>query len=247
MMRNFSYLLLTAILLMVACESESEAPIITGTVKGSIQITDGYGYNLEDRSGVEIVISSDAYSADTTTDYAGNFRFENVPFGKYQLTCTKENYVQETGHADFGHAGGEVATTVSERLLGIPDFGYTVEFIEKNGCYLNIYVTLNEASKSHAGDYYSAAVFYAENPDVDRDNYDDYTIEYGYYPAGDAWNLAFWCCRSYDEVFSDFDSDSVYCRVYPIAYYHNYSEEELLLQPMGKPSNVFSFENPFNR
>jgi hypothetical protein len=247
MTRFFSYLFLVAILLLISCKNESDdAPIIKGTVKGRIQITDSYGYNLNDLSGVEINISSNAYSADTLTDYDGNFLFEDVPFGKYQLTCTKDNYVQQTGHAAFGHAGGEIATTVSEKLLGIPDFGYTIDSMEQvSGCYLRTHIRTYDASKIPAGDYYSIVQFFADTPDVDSDNYDSYYIDYGWLPSGNEWTLSFWCCSAYEPVFSNFTGDSVYCRIYRVPYYHGYSEQEILAQPMGKPSNVFAFKRNF--
>ena len=244
MMRYFSYLFLVAILLLISCENKpDDAPIITGTVKGNIQITDCYGYNLDDLSGVEINISSGTYSADTLTDYDGNFLFEDVPFGKYNLTCTKENYVQQTGHCAFGHAGGEVTTTVNEKLLGIPDFGYIVDSVDRYYCYLNSYVVLNEASKTYAGAYHQVLMFFADTPDVDAESYDTYYIDYGYLPSGNAWKTAFSLCGS--NVFSAFTSDSIYCRVYPMPYYHDYSNEEKLSLPRGKPSNVFAFERNY--
>jgi hypothetical protein len=242
MMRYFSILFLAAVLIVISCEKESEdAPILTGTVKGHIQIADCYGYNLDDRSGVKISISANAYSADTLTDHDGNFLFEDVPFGKYNLTCTKENYVQQTGHCAFGHTGGEVSTTVSETLLGIPDFSYLVDSVERNYCYLNSYVVLNEASKTWAGATYLVLMFFADTPDVDAENYDAYHIDVGYLPAGNAWNMSFSMC--YTDVLSSFTSDSIYCRVYPIPFYYDYSNEEILSLPRGKPSNVFAFEN----
>src|SRR5512145_3075957 len=148
MMRYFSIILMAALLIVISCEKESEdATMITGTVKGHIEIEDCYGYNLDDLSGVKIAIESNTFSADTITDFLGNFQFDDVPFGKYKLTCIKENFVQQTGHATFGHTGGEVATTVSEKLLGIPDFGYMIDSVESEyNCYKNVYVELFDAT-----------------------------------------------------------------------------------------------------
>ena len=243
MMKYLSFILLVTIPLLISCEKEPDAPILKGTVKGHVNITDGYGYALQDLSGVMINIAGNSFSADTITDTNGNFLFENVPFGSYHLTCTKENYVQQTGHCAFGHAGGEVTTTVSETLLGIPDFGYTIDSMEQvSGCYLRTHIRTYDASKIPAGDYYSIVQFFADTPDVDSDIYDSYFIDYGWLPSGNEWTVSFWCCSAYEPVFSNFTGDSVYCRIYRVPYYHGYSEQEILAQPMGKPSNVFAFK-----
>lgn len=246
MMRYFSYLFFTTILILVSCENEpDDGPMITGTVKGHIEIEDCYGYNLDDLSGVQIAIESNTFSADTITDFHGNFQFDDVPFGKYNLTCTKESFVQQTGHAAFGHAGGEVATTVSEKLLGIPDYGYMIDsVISENNCYKNVYVELFDASKVHVDNIYCVAMFFATTPDVDSENYEAYIVDVGAHPSGNAGRMNFFCCDqlTLTPAFSGLAGDLIYCRVYPIPFCYFDEEEEYLTLPMGKPSNVFSFE-----
>jgi hypothetical protein len=119
-MRYFSTFLLAIFLIVISCEKESEnAPILKGTINGQIKIKDCYGYYLDDLAGVQIRISSDTFSADTITDSEGNFVFENVSFGRYNLLCKKENFLQQSTHHSIGHVGGDVATTVNENLIGI--------------------------------------------------------------------------------------------------------------------------------
>jgi len=247
MMRYFSYLFLVAILVVISCEKGSDATMLKGTVKGQIQVTDCYGYDLDDLSGVKINISSGTYSADTITDVHGNFLFNNVPFGKYKLTCTKENFIQQNRRASFGHSGGEIATTVKEQLFGIPDFGYIVDSVERYNCQLNSYLMLNEASKTWGGGIYLVLMFYNDTSDVDSENYDAYQFDLKTLPPGNAWKMFFFCCDIYTghPAYSEITGDSVYCRVYPIPYCYVDTQEEYLSLPMGKPSNVFAFENNF--
>jgi hypothetical protein len=236
MMRYFSYLILAAIPLLISCENEPDnAPIITGTVKGHIEIEDCYGNNLDDLSGVQIAIESNTFSADTITDIQGDFQFDDVPFGKYNLTCTKENYVQQTGHAAFGHTGGGVATTVSEQLLGIPDFGYMIDSVESEyNCYKNVYVELIDATKVYVNNIYCVVMFFATTPDVDSENYEAFHIDVGGHPSGNAGRMNFFCCDqiSATPAFSGL----------PIPFCYFDEDEEYLTLPKGKPSNVFAFK-----
>lgn len=246
MKHYLSRILLIAVPLLISCENdESDAPILKGTVKGNIdKITDGYGYEIQDQSEVIVEISGDSYSADTTTDINGNFRFENVPFGSYHLTCIKENFVEQTGHYTFGHIGGEVATTVSQNLLGIPDFGFIIDSMEQvTRCYLRAHIRTYDASQNLADDYALTLLIFGDTPDVNIDNFDSYAIDYGYLYSGNEWTVSYYTCHNSVSAFSDFTGDSVYCRIYRLPFYKGYSEQEMISLPKGKPSNVFAFKN----
>jgi hypothetical protein len=240
MMRYFPTLLLAACLVVFSCNKESEdAPILKGSVGGHVGIKDCYGYALDDLSGVQVRISSDIFSADTITDVDGNFLFENVPFGKYNLSCTKENFLQQSPGYTFGHVGGEIATTISENLLGIPDFGLLVDSLQQSSCLLGFYVKIIEASKATKATVYWAVMYFNDSPDVDTVNFGTSYADIVILPSQSEGYMSVRLCES--DVFSTFSTDSIYCRMYLAPFCYS-SENAVFSLPRSKPSNVFGFK-----
>lgn len=92
-MRKFYFLVL--ILLLVACEkTEKDTFSYTGDFIGHIMGDSLHWYNGSHYpDAVQVIIDRGDQVFKTNSDSLGNFEFRNIPYGTYNITLLKENYV----------------------------------------------------------------------------------------------------------------------------------------------------------
>src|SRR5664279_1984351 len=93
--------------LVLLFESCKDKELLTGDIIGRITV---YNQDLTasaDNSGVAVSLNRDKTLMETKiTDIRGQYRFENVPYGRYSIDLIKENYVKPAINYTFNHVGG---------------------------------------------------------------------------------------------------------------------------------------------
>jgi hypothetical protein len=89
-----SLLAFTVILITLAtsCGKDDSAPaVLTGTLRGSVQVWNDKATSLTDRSGVTVTIENISGKS-TSTAADGSFQFTDLPYDTYDLTFSKSGY-----------------------------------------------------------------------------------------------------------------------------------------------------------
>ena len=92
-MRIFCFLL--SVLLLLACEkTEKDTFSYTGDFFGHILGDSLHGYyGIHNPGTVQVIFDRGNQVFTTTSDSSGYFEFRNIPYGTYNITLQKENYV----------------------------------------------------------------------------------------------------------------------------------------------------------
>ena len=105
------FILLLGLLWMHGCEVEGPAgidgPWVTGTLQGTIDVTDEFGRDIEDKSGFTVKVENTSLSA--TTDQDGYWRIDSLQTGTYDISCSKQGFVTSRVVA-YSFIGGGTAT-----------------------------------------------------------------------------------------------------------------------------------------
>ena len=241
----FCYLMVLFVFL--ACEDE-DVPVLTGDIKGTVHIYDGYGYPLQDKSGVRVQLINPETLMEKTTDEEGRYSFENIAFGNYQINLIKENYIESILDFHLNHAGGEAATITSQTLNEIPEYRFAIDSIVYNGFNrLFLYFEAIETNKNIESYYVYVHCFFSQSPDVSSENYENSFIIRTSNISGtnkftDDW---WWWNNSYN--FLNNYTGTIYCRVYIQTYCYEMWPEiqlgphEVIPETLGKSSEVFAF------
>jgi hypothetical protein len=81
-----------AFALLSGCSKDEESPaVLTGTLRGSVQVWNDKTVSLTDRSGVTVTIENIS-GKNTSTAADGSFQFSDLPYDTYDLTFSKSGY-----------------------------------------------------------------------------------------------------------------------------------------------------------
>jgi hypothetical protein len=89
-MKNFT-LVITALTILGSCTSKDDAAP-SPAFSGQVQLTDEFGTNQTDRSGVLVTVADVSPQITTQTAADGTYHLRNVPTGTHTLTYTKTGY-----------------------------------------------------------------------------------------------------------------------------------------------------------
>lgn len=240
-------LFLFIIIFLLDCQKD-EAPILTGVINGKVLIYDGYGAELQNKSGVEVQLANHDYFIGTSTDSEGKYTFEHVPFGNYSINLIKDNYVESILDFRISHVGGIAPTTTSQILSEIPDYKLVIDSLAYNGSNkLKINIHAIEESKLIESSPIYVHFFFSQSSDISYQNYEHSFIALTYNGLRNS-NFEFnwwWWDQSYNFL-NDYTS-TVYCRAYPQTFCKEmYPKRELgpydvIPETLGRPSEVFEF------
>jgi hypothetical protein len=236
----FSIVILLAI---IACE-EKDAPVLKGEIHGKVSLNDGYGFSISDKSGVQVQLTGGDTELETTTDNEGRYIFQDIPFGNYHINLIRENYIEKDRNFSIGHIGGDAPTTVISQVMNeIPEYYYGIDSMTYYPSYsnLNIYMHIIGATKAFE-EYTNFYVhcFFSQSPDVSCENYENSFM----WMASPAVYYTFF--YGYNRFLKEY-TGTVYCRIYPQAYYTQIwsgataNPHPVYPETLGPPSEVFSF------
>lgn len=245
---KLTHILIALILLHANCQKDEE--IITGDIAGKIYSYDQYGIMVPDQSGVTVTLFRDtAVLATALTDSRGQYRFEELPYGKYVISLEKDLFIQTWDAKTVYHAGGFSPTLANYNLYEIPTYELSLDsvgyYAEDNR--LIIYLKFNGDTVLPKNSYgMPLRVFAGNSAEVSWDNYvsagRSYLTEYG------PWNwqiktAVYGSLYEYemDQNFTQLKDGMIYLRLYPIASGQGYWINQYYPEALGPPSNVISF------
>lgn len=237
---KFSWLLIILIMLSNGCSKDKE--ILTGDIMGRIVVYyEGYS-SQQDGSGVQVALFKDTTLFSTmVTDVRGVYLFKNMAYGRYKINIEKEGYIGGMGNSYIYHVGGYSPTLTDGAVFRIPTFNITIDSAKvfSSDQELKFYLKVN-GDTLIVNQWYPLIGYCSNSPDVSCDNYISETR--GMLSRRDDYNPVplYGSIDSFDSKFKSLESDSIYIRLYPIAfggYLYNYERPAL-----GKPSNVVSFK-----
>jgi hypothetical protein len=114
-------ILMLGLVWMQACEVEGPAgidgPWVTGTLEGTIIVTDEFGVGIEDKSGFTVKVENTFLSA--VTDQDGYWRIDSLHTGTYNITCSKQGFVTSR-YIAYSYIGGGTANLNSFFWMSLP-------------------------------------------------------------------------------------------------------------------------------
>ncbi|MFW6371476.1 MAG: hypothetical protein ACOC10_09765 [Bacteroidota bacterium] len=241
------HIIFLAIFFNFAACNKDEAPVLTGDIKGTVTLTDKYGYQLEDKSGVQVQITAEELFEENVTDVDGRYSFENMPFGTYHINLIKENYFESILDFRLNHVGGDVPTLTSQFMTQLnQEYSFAIDSIIYEGFQFNIYlhgIDMDKPIKSMRHIHF----FFSESPDVSAENFNHSFIQFFYpLPGPNEYAVYWYWWDGYRNFLYDY-SDTIYCRVYPQTYYQEMwsinpdGSKRVIPESLGKPSDVFAF------
>jgi hypothetical protein len=111
---------------------------------------------------------------ETETDALGNYSFEEMPFGKYNLETSRDGFIRSWYATEVPHVGGYSPTFATSYLYEIPTYLLTLDsigFYRAEYAFI-LYLKFNGDTLLPDNIYgYSFRVFAGNSPDVTCDNY----------------------------------------------------------------------------
>ena len=224
--------------LTAACE-KADPDLLSGDIAGMVKVYVENNYLLEDMTGVQLSLTDETFTAQTSTDPSGKFLFEDVDYGNYQIDLEMAGYIKTYRDYTLHHLGGYSPTMVEYRLYEVPKFETRIDSIRYNGKYgrSDIYVNLKELSGIPKIAYIFWC-FFSNTPDVSNEQFVAKNSGWMWSPELDGL-LTEISVDIWDMRFDQLVSDTIYLCVYPQAWgqgYYDYYPESL-----GKASTVISF------
>lgn len=229
------------LLTTIACE-EKDAPILQGDIQGMVSMVDCYGFPVSDKSGIQVQLTGEGAELETTTDSYGQYIFQDLPYGNYHINLIREDYTEETVNLSFSHIGGDAATSISVVMREIPEYHYEIDSMIYNGSYFfDIFMHTIGATKAFK-EYtnYYAFCFFSQSPDVSCDNFEH---SFSWITNSSHTSIRYTFLYNY-EVFLKAYTGTVYCRIYPAAYFNEIwgvLDSNPYPETLGPPSEVFAF------
>jgi hypothetical protein len=167
MKQTYTLLVLLALILISSCsEPEGYSPNLRGTISGQILAFDAYNDSVSAK-GFTITLTGERLTLQATTDSAGNYKIENVPYTNLSVTVYKKGF--KNGQRKELNLSEEEAT-VDLQISRVPAFYVSkADFYLHNQTDLRATITLSEPAP--AGKRYTLATFLSKTPDVSDTRY----------------------------------------------------------------------------
>jgi hypothetical protein len=229
-------------LLIIGIDScKKEQVLLTGDIIGRISVYNEDRTTSVDNSGINVNLIKDTNILKiAVTDFHGQYRFENIGYGKYKIKLQKEKYVESGDDYAIYHIGGYSPTIRDGSMYEIPDYILTIDSLKLINDYtLQLYLTINGDSIPPFHFYYPVIGFCSTSPEVTKDNY-------SFMISGNvSWQPLNPLYKAYGEIFNNVESlnssDTYYLRFYLMVWGFNF-DNPLYKQALGRPSNVISFK-----
>lgn len=128
-------LLISFAILLNACGKDDSTPtVLTGTLRGTVQVWNDKTTSIADRSGVTVTIDN-VSGKSTTTSADGSFQFTDLPFDSYDLSFSK------SGYGTRKLIGAKLSGTTAGTVVNLP----TIQFGALSTTTVTV-LTLNNAT-----------------------------------------------------------------------------------------------------
>ncbi|AMQ56925.1 carboxypeptidase-like regulatory domain-containing protein [Algoriphagus sanaruensis] len=174
-MRKLGYILVLGLLCSSCGNSENPDTLPTsGAITGSVLLF-GEGSASLPPAGMKVSIENSSPPIEATTDNAGKFTLENVPFGTYTLSYEKEGFGTYK-KPEIVHEAVISPISITPSLGQLSSTQVIEVRMEKSGSSLITYVTTNPAASINSRRY--IRYFFGTTPNVSASNYTAYSETY---------------------------------------------------------------------
>lgn len=159
-------------LLFFSCSSEEEIDQIEiGSITGTVKLfTSRGGYSPDDNMQVSIQGTSPLMT--TLTNQNGNYRFDSLPYGRYDLQFEKEGFGtfkrgdiihqhEETAIVAFETLGKKSTTEINQLQISETDTGITLSIVTSppahtsNIRYIRVFFNIGSEASNHIFGYFT--------------------------------------------------------------------------------------------
>jgi hypothetical protein len=236
--------IITLVLITVCCRKEKD--LLTGEIIGRIKTYEEDIRESGDKSGVEVTLMHDSEILSATqTDSNGQYRFLDIPYGKYKIDLKKTGYIKP--YYDIYpvyHVGGYSPTIVDGNIYRVPGIQIHIDSVKALPSSHEVDFFIKITGGSSIAYSYLLLGYLSNSPDVTKDNY----LSTGFgalitrYPSyHESIVPPYGYIQYFDNGFQSLKAGTIYIRLYPVAfgqsgYYY------ILPEAIGNPSNVVSFK-----
>jgi hypothetical protein len=234
--------------LLFFCGCKKDEELIKGQISGRIRSFDQYCYPAPDQPDITVKLYQDTSLMGTAfTNSAGQYIFDNVPYGKYSIQLQKTGYIQARYDNTVYHIGGNSPTLIDFYLNEVPTYELKLDSIRKIQEYIIIFLKFNGDTllpENSCG--MPLRVFAGNTPDVSNENFvacgkahlsdyavHDYSNKVTVHAEWEEWEM--------EPAFEQLKNNIIYIRVYPIATGQGFGIREYYPKALGPPSDVISF------
>jgi len=249
------YFLFFISLTLINCSKEE---VLRGDIIGNVKVFNECYYELEDKSNVNVTLTGENLMHQTVTDINGNYAFDNIPYGYYQIEFLKGGYYRTYSDNEIHHVGGKAPTYIDQIMNKIPEYDVIVDsvkyYIDPDLSWMtsiHLFVSISESCVNIGWPILYFHSFYSSSPNVSSNNFDNSLVFYyervnenSYVYAGE-W---LWQAEEYDFLIQY--SDTIHMCIYPQPWSDEivpWNAVAVHSPPMVKPeilgnkSNVVSF------
>ncbi len=234
-MKSLNIFIISIVLIFFsACEKNgNNCP--KGDMIGFVELLDGSGNEIVDKSGVKVSLENTSYSA--ITDKNGRYEFRDIQAGTYFITYTKEGFgTYKRYNCQF--VGGRIPDLVNETIL------YEFSSVEILNIEMNVegdrIIISGEITESRL---FSLQSFINDSADVSNTHYDYTSDRFSYYSSifpyssfNFSYDLNFITYQSGDEIFI-----VLYSSNGKDSGYYDYETGMHIYPTLTKTSEILSF------
>lgn len=244
-------LILTFTLLLFSCSKEDV--MLSGRISGRVYAYDGYFYRLNNVTGIEVTMTGiDNIQKVTQADGNGNYNFDDVVYGRYDLQPAREGFVPARNVPSVYHIGGYSPTLSDLWLFKVPEFSLYLDSVSFIKVDRKLIIHLKIDGDTLLPDYTFGLpfmIFAGNSPDVSKDNKlvtgKGYFSNYKYLSESPYYAKVAVYGSLYDyDLYGNMNElfpGTVYIRLYPLAGGQGYHITDFYPEALGPPSNVISF------
>lgn len=223
MKNNYFTFGLAVLLGISSCSKDEESapePVTKANIIGSVSLFDD-GVTQIDNSNMTVSVEGTEFS--TTTDVAGDFKIEDVPFGTYTLIFEK------TGYGTFKKFDIEHTNTGSSTVVSSPSLGQTsttsiTDLTVGSSASFPIIINASTDPPANNADQRYIRYFLSSDPSISSENYENFieTLQVAISP--DDFSLS----QATLDSFGYTSGTTVYVKCYGESYFgNNYNDPDL--------------------
>jgi len=225
---------------------------LEGNIGGVVFVYDDTYTGIADKSNIDVHLVGDNIDMSTLTDVNGNYIFQNIPCGKYQLTAQKDGFLQEDTDIIFNHLGGMAATILDVKLYERPKYKIRIDSVRlplEGQKWFGLYITTIGNERIINNGYFRSHVFFNDSSNVSVDNYDHHLFIEVYQDYSDSTYYGDYLLQYENNFLEQKPGDEIiYICIYPQAPFYgehpgwgDVTPAIIRKEYLGPPSDIFSF------
>ena len=227
---------------LLGCNKEDEL----GEVIVKIKLIDENEYEMENKSGINVVLTRGQEKYSSTTNSLGESYFDNLPYGIFNVELEKEGYISDLCTPSIEYHDNDSIDFFRFNMLEIPKYSVKIDSIIRKrdmdyDSRLYAYGKLQN-KKGIPKVQYRLITYFGDKENVSKDNFQfyHYTAILGWKIEGN--NCELMITNWVNSFIVPPEADTLYVRFYPCASYFDWIP--IREQAFGTPSDVFKWIVP---